>query len=121
MRRIGSWCRQNYFSVTRQFNFAGTRRAICNANATYFGVVFWRNNDLRLCQDACIEAVEDRAVFHKRHLITLRRASRRLKAGRPDGAAPDIAHVAKASPVVAREIFTPASHSMSSAHRIAGS
>ena len=78
VRDIGSRRCQHDLGITGQFDFTHAWRTIRDRDAAHLGVVFRRNDDVRLRQHARVQALENGTFFRKRHFVTLWRAGCRL-------------------------------------------
>ncbi|EGF32456.1 hypothetical protein IMCC9480_2461 [Oxalobacteraceae bacterium IMCC9480] len=112
-RRMGGVGRgrcQHHFGVAGDFDGAAMARAVGDFAAADFDVVFGRDHDFGMHVDVMVGAAELGPAFRKNHFVMLRFDQRRLVGAGPEIAVVDIAHVAKATPVVARAVGPPARH-----------
>src|SRR2546426_10704841 len=100
--------RQHDLSIARQFDLARAARIVGNRNLPHLGILFGRNNDLRMGYDAGIRAPEIRLVFRETYFVRLWRAPNWLVSGRPNGATVNISQINEGAPVVSCDVFAPA-------------
>ncbi len=110
MHLVGDRRRQHHFGVAGEFQGAGARRAIGNAQAAQLYIVLGGDDQLGIGFDVMVAATEFRAAFGEHRLVIVGAFECGLMACRPKFARGGIAQVDKHAPVVARCILAPAGH-----------
>ena len=120
MGHVVGLARQRQFAVGRQLQFPRARAMVGQRNATDLGIVLWRNRNLENRRDRAIAAYDFGPIFSKIGDIAFRSCDGRLIAGRPDVAARNVSHKAKAAPIIACHILAPTRDRDLAPTRVAG-
>ena len=96
------------FRVAGDFDDPARARAVGDAHAAQFDIVFRRDDNLRIGFDIVVAAPEFGAAFGEHRLVAVGALAGRLVRGRPELAADHVAQIEKRAPVIAGAVFAPA-------------
>ena len=107
MRDIGALWPQCEFGIRRDLDVARSTSGVGDGHATNLGVVFGRDEHFERRRQSAVSSRDLDAVLVEIDSIFIGLSARRLKTGRPDGAAPYVPKKDIRSAIVSRSILSP--------------